>query len=441
MAELRKPGVRALTLWTLGGVGVLLLVLFALLVGPWLFTKNTERLNPDQRLKAENDARTTLVQALAGLAVAGGLIVTYRTYRQNQVEQDRTYRQRQAEQDRTYERELFATAVEQLGHDNAPVRLGALYSLESLAQDHPHRRQTVVDVLCAYLRMPYTSPTEGDLSALPDASREPPHARNSAQELQVRQTAQRRLAIHLRRPANTSGADAQRLPQSPAESFWPGISLDLTGATLVELELQSASVVAAIFKGARFTGAARFRGATFNGVAEFSGATFTGVAEFSWTSFTDVALFYGATFTSDGGFYGATFTYAAYFDDVTFTYAAYFDDVTFTGAAWFSRATFTSSARFSGATFTGAARFHGATFSGAAGFNQATFTGAALFSEATFTVDVSFDSATVLHLDDLRPNERLWPHGWTVRPNPADPSSGLLECVEEDRERSRTPPA
>jgi hypothetical protein len=36
MAELRKPGIRALTLWTLGGVGVLLLVL---LLSPWLFTK------------------------------------------------------------------------------------------------------------------------------------------------------------------------------------------------------------------------------------------------------------------------------------------------------------------------------------------------------------------------------------------------------------------
>jgi hypothetical protein len=34
--------------------------------------------NDRQRLKAENDVRTTLVQALAGLAVAGGLIVTYR---------------------------------------------------------------------------------------------------------------------------------------------------------------------------------------------------------------------------------------------------------------------------------------------------------------------------------------------------------------------------
>ena len=40
-------------------------------------------LNAADELKAQNDVRTTLVQALAGLAVAGGLVVTYRTYRQN----------------------------------------------------------------------------------------------------------------------------------------------------------------------------------------------------------------------------------------------------------------------------------------------------------------------------------------------------------------------
>src|SRR3954463_6896577 len=87
-----------------------------------------------------------------------------------------------------------------LGHDEAPVRLGAMYSLERLAQDNPPRRQTVVDVLCAYLRMPYTSTSPGDSAAdqrndaravvtEPATASGPRH--NRAQELQVRQTAQR----------------------------------------------------------------------------------------------------------------------------------------------------------------------------------------------------------------------------------------------------------
>jgi hypothetical protein len=43
MAERRRHGFSALALWAVGGAAILLLVLFAVLVGPWLFTKNTER--------------------------------------------------------------------------------------------------------------------------------------------------------------------------------------------------------------------------------------------------------------------------------------------------------------------------------------------------------------------------------------------------------------
>ncbi|WP_020664891.1 hypothetical protein [Amycolatopsis benzoatilytica] len=52
-----------------------------------------------------------------------------------------------------------------------------MYSLERLAQTHADQRQTVVNLLCAYLRMP---------------------AGESADELQVRTTAQRIPMLHLR---------------------------------------------------------------------------------------------------------------------------------------------------------------------------------------------------------------------------------------------------
>src|SRR4051794_14568711 len=169
-------------------------------------------LTAEQELKARNDVRTTLVQAVAGLAVAGGAIVTYRTFRHTRLEQDRAYKLNQSQQ----VTETYAKAVEQLGHDQAPVRLGALYSLVSLAQDNPLRRQTVVDVLCAYLRMPFAPPRQTEESVPADPEGEE-RERDAAQEQQVRQTAQRLLADHLRRPENTSGEDAQRIKASPAE--------------------------------------------------------------------------------------------------------------------------------------------------------------------------------------------------------------------------------
>jgi hypothetical protein len=50
--------------------------------------------------------------------------------------------------------ELYTKAADQLGSDQAPVRLAGLYALERLAHSTVEHRQTIVDVICAYLRMP-----------------------------------------------------------------------------------------------------------------------------------------------------------------------------------------------------------------------------------------------------------------------------------------------
>ncbi|TMR04155.1 hypothetical protein ETD83_09160, partial [Actinomadura soli] len=39
--------------------------------------------------------------------------------------------------------------------DKAPVRLTVLYTLERRANDDERHRQTIVNIVCAYLRMPY----------------------------------------------------------------------------------------------------------------------------------------------------------------------------------------------------------------------------------------------------------------------------------------------
>src|SRR5262249_4714356 len=54
--------------------------------------------------------------------------------------------------------ERFATAAGQLGRDKPPeVRLAGVYAMAGLADDWEKNRQTCVDVLCGYLRMPYES--------------------------------------------------------------------------------------------------------------------------------------------------------------------------------------------------------------------------------------------------------------------------------------------
>lgn len=295
----------------------------------------------------------------AGLSIGAGVgaaLALLLAFRRQQIS-ERT--QQAFEHDAAEKRvtELYVKAADQLGSDKAPVRLAGLYALERLAHDNPTHRQSIVEVICAYLRMPYTphSPTSHD----PDAP-----ATDHRDERQVRLAAQRILARHLR-PTNPAGE------VHPA--YWgPKIHLDLTEATLIDVNFNGCQLHNATFTKARFTG-----------VALFGRTTFTGAARFDTAQFDDDVWFGEATFTSDAVFDLAAFTGDAWFRRATFT-GSTFDEATFTGAAWFSRATFTD-----------AARFDRTMFAGAAWFDKASFTNIAWFAEATFTGEVTFTDVTL----------------------------------------------
>src|SRR6516164_8137445 len=87
--------------------------------------------------------------------------------------------------------ERFATAAEQLGSDKPPaVRLAGVYAMAGLADDWEENRQTCVDVLCAYLRMPYE----------PDPGQDAPERERLAfgASREVRHTVIRIITAHLK---------------------------------------------------------------------------------------------------------------------------------------------------------------------------------------------------------------------------------------------------
>lgn len=337
--------------------------------------------------------------------------------------------------------ELYTKAAEQLGNENAPVRLAGLYALERLAQNNPEHRQTIIDVICAYLRMPFTPPaiatpmpisgespqassrdaTDGagatdDLESVPAAEdlADRPHRRQQ-EELQVRLTAQEILTRHLTRPRDLALVQARGFTARTDHPFWPGHSLNLTNAHLTRFTLNRGYLVDANFANATFTGHAEFNKATFTGEVSVGGATFTGDARFGGATFTSDARFSGATFSRNANFDSARFLGDAWFGGVTFDGDASFNGVTiagkaglgrarFEGTAGFGEATFAQDVWFGGATFNGDAWFNGATFTGDAGFdravfrntrfNRSTFSSEAGFHRATFTGNAWFDGAT-----------------------------------------------
>ncbi len=255
----------------------------------------------------------------------------------------------------------YTKAVEQLGNDKAPVRLGGLYALERLAQDNRAHRQTIVDVICAYLRMPFSAAPISKPEAAGDPGEQGAQPETTTdgdgdawrQERQVRLTAQRILAEHLRDDRTPD----QRSANPPSPRFWPEIRLDLADATLIDFNLENCTIVD----------------------VNFEGATFIGVAAFEETTIRNAAWFLGATFTGGAGFAAVTFR-----------------------DAWFD-----------GATFRGSS-FIAATFRRMASFNQVTFEGRADFGGAIFLPDnLYFARSRVLSPDD----EHVWPTGWRLGPD------------------------
>ncbi|MFE0866010.1 hypothetical protein ACFW5P_35245 [Streptomyces rochei] len=88
------------------------------------------------------------------VAGAGALVALVVAYRRQRVDEAGAHR----EATRLHT-ERFSQAVDKLGSDSPAVRLGGVHALAGLADDAPddNLRQTCIDVLCAYLRLPFPS--------------------------------------------------------------------------------------------------------------------------------------------------------------------------------------------------------------------------------------------------------------------------------------------
>lgn len=303
--------------------------------------------------------------------------------------------------------ELYTRAVDQLGNDQAPVRLGGLYALERVAQNNPDQQQTIVDVICAYLRMPYALPDDNPLGENAPADARTRYEQRR-QELQVRLTAQRILTAHLRTDAGT---------------FWPNIDLDLTEAQLHRLDLTNCHIRNAQFVKAQFSGDAWFDAARF----------FEGV-QFGETQFSGNALFDATQFSKGAEFAAAHFSGYARFREAQFSGSAWFDAAQFSGDAWFAEAQFSGHAGFRKVQFFEDAVFHAVRFFGSAVFSKAQFSGNAVFDAAQFSKNPGFVSARTRQANN---DTHVWPVSWTTREPGEDEEDGWLYLVERAEEEQR----
>ena len=259
----------------------------------------------------------------AGIGGAVALVVAYR-------------RQRHLEVDDAGRRSRYTSAAQQLGDPQAAVRLAGVYAMAHLADEWAEQRQQCVDVLCAYLRLPWAGdPTQLEPNTTttehtwPDGEGQRKVTKTysgRAGEREVRQTLVRVIASHLQ-------PDTGSITGSGVS--WSDLDIDLTNAALPNAD----------FSHAHFRGQTSLQAATFSGDSSFRGAQFSSDAIFTQAQFAH-ADFREAQFSSIADFDLANFSSKAEFDKAQFFSDANFRFARFSNRADFTDTKFSSTARF-----------------------------------------------------------------------------------------------
>ena len=123
--------------WTLGGLGLLALIVLSIMVFPHLIVSKTAGMPRKDVLEAENAVRNTLLTGIAGSLF---IVTALFTWRQIQISQEGQITDR------------YETAVRQLAGSTPTERIGGIYALGRIAEDSRRDEPTVVELLASFCR-------------------------------------------------------------------------------------------------------------------------------------------------------------------------------------------------------------------------------------------------------------------------------------------------
>ncbi len=199
----------ATSVWVAIVAAITSVVILVELLG-WLAYRTWRPWTQAHRVQVTDLVKLSLT-LVAGAAATQGLVVAYRRQRSN--ERDEAGRR----DDVRLMTERFGAASSQLGSQEAATRLAGVYAMATVADEWTAQRQQCVDVLCAYLRLPYRPREEQSDFYDTERMQYEPDWRRRGGEREVRRTVLRTIREHL-------------LPDST--SNWQGCTFDLNGAVL-----------------------------------------------------------------------------------------------------------------------------------------------------------------------------------------------------------------
>ena len=331
----------------------------AVLGGAWAFLFPLA-INADFSKNGDGAAlRQTLIYTTGGLL---GVITLGETRHKNDQEH---MRQVHAER-----RSRYATAIEQLADEKAPIRLGGVYTLVKLVDDwladkktlpsEKERRQEgqiIIDSLCAYIRSSFPLAERYDELTL---------SYEEYQQKYLDNQGKNRATQSVENSADNSTPKAgkhqdNKQPNQLCEKFVREKSLFIEEQEVRQTILSEIEKRLNSNKDKDEDGKGEVKPGTWSYFEyDFSNTVFFYYAQFNYSYFGNPSNFSGATFAQNAKFSRATFQDTCFYE-VTFAQDASFFRATFQDANFYE-ATFTQDADFSGTTFLQNVDFSGATF-------------------------------------------------------------------------------
>ena len=319
-----------------------------------------------------------------------------------------SFKERKAER-----RERYTKAVEQLGDEKAPVRMGGVYTLVGLVdewleeesiekyEDRLKEGQVIINNLCAYIRSPFTLASHYNELSNPTPTPEGIYKDNKekfyADKAILDSEADVRLGIIKEIHDRIQG------PDKNTPGAWSDFEYDFSGSTFFyPIDLTNSYYAKPInFSGSTYKGEANFSDSTYKSWANFTDSTYKDVADFSDSTYQYWAIFSRSTYKGWAIFSRSTYKDVADFRGSTYKGWAYFRGSTYKGWAIFSGSTYKDVADFSGSTYKGWADFSGSTYKGWAIFTGSIYQALADFSDSTYKSWANFTGSIYQALADF----------------------------------------
>lgn len=299
---------------------------------------------------SKDDSISTLRQAV--LVATGGVLAILTLWENRRKNDQEHMRQVHAER-----RSRYATAIEQLADEKAPIRLGGVYTLIKLIdewladektnpieKERQEEGQVIINSLCAYIRSSFDLASKAEMLSQDKTLEDYEGGTQQFAKDQARFREEKELRLTILSEFKKRLTCGIRIHKDGAQEILKGLWSDFNYDFSNTVFFYPVS-----FINSYFGASSNFSRVKFTKDADFSGVKFTGYADFSEAEFTR-SNFSRVKFTQNADFYKAKFTGYADFIEAEFTRSNFYK-AKFTGLAHFSKAEFTGYVDFSKATF------------------------------------------------------------------------------------------